>query len=89
MINHFLCFAGAISWWVFVAAIFMPHENGDNKGQTRGDKSKVSWLNKSIQGLRKIISSVTKFWYLLQGAGGSKLQIFTHACAIVVLFLLY
>ena len=25
------CFAGAISWLAFVVAIFMGHENGDNK----------------------------------------------------------
>ena len=43
------CFPGAISWLAFVVAIFMARENGDSKGQARGDTCKVRWLNKSLQ----------------------------------------
>ena len=39
------CFADAISWLAFVVAIFMSHENSDDKGQPRGDTCKVCWLN--------------------------------------------
>ena len=35
------CFAGAISWLTYVVTIFMGHENGDNKGQPRGNMCKM------------------------------------------------
>ena len=31
------CFVGAISWLAFVVAIYMVHENGENKGHSRCD----------------------------------------------------
>ena len=33
---------------IFMAAIFMADENGDNKGQTRDGACTASWLNKSL-----------------------------------------
>ena len=42
------CLARVASWLAFVIAIFMGHENGDNKGQLRDDASKACWLNKSL-----------------------------------------
>ena len=40
--------ARVASGLAFVVAIFMGHENGDNKGQLRDDASKACWLNKSL-----------------------------------------
>ena len=38
---HPACLARTISWFAFVVAIFMSHENGDNKGQLKGDTCKA------------------------------------------------
>ena len=40
--------ARVTSWLAFVVAIFMVHENGDNKGQPRDGASKACWLNKGL-----------------------------------------
>ena len=40
--------ARVASWLAFVVAIFMVHENGDNKGQPRDGASKACWLNKGL-----------------------------------------
>ena len=41
---HPACLARAVSWLAFVVAIFMAHENDDNKGQ-RGDRTcKECWM---------------------------------------------
>ena len=34
------CFAGAIPWLAFVVAIFMAHENGDNKGNQQAIRAR-------------------------------------------------
>ena len=35
-------------WLAFVVAIFMDHENEDNKGQPKDGASKACWLNRSL-----------------------------------------
>ena len=36
------------SWFAFVVAIFMAHENGDNKGKPRDDTCKACWMKQSL-----------------------------------------
>ena len=42
---HRACLARAVSWFAIVAAIFMAHENGDNKGKPRGMLGETDSLN--------------------------------------------
>ena len=45
---HPACLARAISWLAFVVAIFMGHENGDNKGQLTDGTCKACWMKQTL-----------------------------------------
>ena len=41
---HPSCLSRAVSWLVFVVAIFMGHKNSDDKGKPRDDTWKECWM---------------------------------------------
>ena len=45
---HPSCLARAVFWFALVAAIFMGHENGDNKGKPRDDTCKACWMKETL-----------------------------------------
>ena len=45
---HPACLARVVSWIAFVVAIFMGHENGDNKGNSRDDTCKECWMKQTL-----------------------------------------
>ena len=45
---HPACLARVVSWFAFVVAIFMAHENGDNKGKPRDDTCKECWMKQTL-----------------------------------------
>ena len=45
---HPACPTCVVSWFAFVVAIFMGHENGDDKGKPRDDTSKECWMKQTL-----------------------------------------
>ena len=45
---HLVCHAHMLSWFAFVVAIFMGHENGDNRCQLRDDTCKECWMKQTL-----------------------------------------
>ena len=45
---HSACLARVVSWFPLVVAIYMAHENGDNKDQPRDDTCKDFWMKQTI-----------------------------------------
>ena len=45
---HLAFLARVVSWLAFVVAIFMGHENGDNKGKPGGGTYKECWMKQTL-----------------------------------------